>query len=246
MLERIEGFITDIIRHNDSHNVVTLYTRSRGRMAFLVPVGKSKAGRLRNSVILPLALVEAEVNIRAGKELYTLRQVSPLRLWHDVYSNPVKSSLLFFIMEFANRLLRQMPPDENLWNFMVQALEFLEGASYKKIANFHIAFLIRLASLIGIIPPAFKWERGDQFDMLGAEMIGSHNPDFLRRRVLIPESESRLVPLLLRINFRNMHLFRFSREERNRILDRLLEYYSIHLSLSRDYKSLDVLREMFS
>ena len=245
MIQRISGFITDIVRHNDRFNVVTLYTRQRGRMAFMVPVGKSKAGRLRNSSVLPMAVISADINFREGKELYTLRQLSPERLWHDIYSNPLKSSILFFITEFCNRLLRQYPPDEKLWAFITGALEFLEKAPSSLIANFHLAFLVRLAPIVGIEPSAVRWERGDLFDMLSGEMVAGIDSGFLSRRLLITERESSAVPSLLRMNFRNMHFFRFNREQRNKTLDRILEYYSVHLSISRDYKSLDVLREMF-
>ena len=245
MIERIEGIVTEIVKHNDKHNVVTLYTRTRGRMAFLVPVGKSKNGRLRNAVIQPMAVVAAEVNIRGGKELYTLRQPTPLRLWHNIYSNPLKSSILFFITEFCNRLLRQYPADELMWEFLLQSLDYLEEARSQKISNFHIAFLIRMSSLAGIEPPARNWEKGDQFDMLTGEMTDRENPEFLRRRILLPEDESSVVPGILRMNLRNMHCFRFTREQRNRLLNRILEYYSVHLSINREYKTLDVLREMF-
>ena len=66
MLEKIEGFVIDIVRHNDRHNVVSLYTRSRGRMAFLVPVGKSRQGKARNAVITNMACLTADINIRGG------------------------------------------------------------------------------------------------------------------------------------------------------------------------------------
>ncbi|MCH5214888.1 MAG: recombination protein O N-terminal domain-containing protein, partial [Muribaculaceae bacterium] len=51
MIERLEGIVTDLVKHNDTHNVVTLFTRTRGRMAFLVPVGKSKSGKMRNALL---------------------------------------------------------------------------------------------------------------------------------------------------------------------------------------------------
>ena len=215
-------------------------------MSFLVPVSKSKNGRLRNATIQPMAIVAADVNIRPGKELYTLRQPLPLRVWHDIYSNPLKSSVLFFLTEFCNRLLRQYPADMRMWEFLSGALENLEQAPSGSIANFHIAFLIRLGAITGIEPSVTVWEKDDRFDMLSGEMTGADNPEFIRRRILIPEEESSMIPMLLRMNFRNMHLFRFNREQRYRLLHRLLEYYAVHLSLSREYRSLDVLRDLFS
>lgn len=244
MIERIEGIVTDIVKHNDKHNVVTLFTRQRGRMAFLAPVGKSKSGKMRNATLSLMAVVGADVNIRAGKELYNLSRVEPVRLWHSIYANPVKSSLLFFMAEFCSRLVRQYPADENLWNFLTGALERLEALPTSCIANFNLAFLVRLLPILGIEPSAWIWERGDRFDMLSGEMTA---PDFHSNpNNLLPEEESRHVPKLLRINFDNMRWFHFSRAERNHTLSRLLDYYSVHLPIGRDYKSLPVLQSLFS
>lgn len=246
MIERIEGIVTDIVKYNDAHNVVTLYTRSRGRMAFLAPVGKSKTGRIRNATLSLMAVVGTSVNVKEGKEMYTLRSVEPLQLWHAIYRSPLKSSILFFIAEFCNRLLRQYPSDERLWSYLIESLNVLESASERDISNFHVTMLTGLLSVAGISPTPYEWKPGDRFDMLSGDMVTADHPDFLRRRLLLSEEESRLLPTLSRISYANMTKFRFRRDERQRLLDRLLEYYSIHLPIGREFKSLDVLRELFS
>lgn len=246
MIERIEGIVTDIVKHNDSHNVVTLYTRSRGRMAFLVPVGKSRTGRMRNALLSYMAVVQADVNIRAGKELHTLRKAEPLRLWHGIYSDPVKSSILFFLTEFCSRLLRQYPADGKLWDYLTGSLEVLDRAESARVANFHLAFLIRLLPLAGIEPHSGEGGDGMQFDMNSGEMFDTKHPGAtVNRRMLLGEGESRAIGRLLRMNFRNMHLYRLSGEQRARILERLTAYYSIHLPIGADFKTLPVLHELF-
>lgn len=246
MLERIEGIVTGVVRHNDKHNIVTLYTRTRGRMAFLVPLGKSKSGRLRNVALSLMAVVSADVRISGEKELYPLRQINTERLWHGIYSNPVKSSVLFFLTEFCNRLVRQYPGDEHLWNYIINSLEVLDRIEPRKIANFHIAFLVRMLPLVGIQPSLSIWEQGHRFDMLAGEMVDTSRLSFTRKVSLLSEEESGKVGTLLRMNFSNMWHFRFTSAERNYILDRLLSYYSIHLPIGVDYRSLDVLREFYS
>lgn len=43
----------------------------------------------------------------------------------------------------------------------------------------------------------------------------------------------------------NMHLYRMTRAERSRILDLILDYYSLHVASLRSLKSLDILRTLF-
>lgn len=245
MIEKIEGIITGITPHNDRHNIVNLYSRQRGRLAFVVPVGKSRTGKMRNAALSLMAVIGAEFNFRQGKELYTLRNAEPIRLWHGIYSNPIKTSVLFFIGEFCNKLLRQYPADEKLWQFIVKSLETLDRLDSTATANFHIAFLAGMLPITGIEPAIAGWLEGERFDLLSGEMVPREPSTFLQRLQLITEEESRHIPLLLRINYRNMHLFRFSRSEREHLLNRILAYYSAHLPISTEYKSLDVLHELF-
>lgn len=246
MLEKIEGIVTDIVKHSDKHNVVTLYTLTRGRMAFLVPLSSSRSGKLRNASIQPMAIISAEINLKEGKEFYTLRQMQKIRLWHSIYSHPVKSSILFFLTEFTNRLTRLYPPDALLWNYLYSSLQILEEADGRSISNFHISFLIRLLSIVGIEPSSTSWQPGDLFDMMSGEMITKDLIGFGGRRVLLSEEESRHVPLLLRINFFNMGRFKILNEHKRRILERIIAYYSLHLSMSSDFKTLPVLQEFFA
>ena len=245
MIERIEGIVTDIVKHTDRHNVVTMYTRSRGRMAFLVPVGRSKSGRMRNAVISYLSIVGADVNLRGGKEIYTLRQVQPLRLWPGVNSHPVKASLLFFLTEFCNKILRQYPADSRLWDYIANSLEVLEAIPGRYIANFHLCFLIGMMSLVGIEPAARTWSEGMQLDLLSGRMESKENPSFLRRTELLSEEESSFIPLLLRMNYRNMHYFRFRKRDRVSLLNYIIKYYSIHLPIGTEFKTIDVLTDLF-
>ncbi len=58
--------------------------------------------------------------------------------------------------------------------------------------------------------------------------------------------EAASVPLLLRMNLRNMHSFRLTRQQRARILDVLTTYYKLHVPEFRDPRSLAVLREVLA
>lgn len=55
-----------------------------------------------------------------------------------------------------------------------------------------------------------------------------------------------MVRLLMRMDFGSMHLFRFSREERQRILTVLMRYYQLHLPDFPELRSLAVLREVYA
>lgn len=245
MTEKIEGFVLEVIKHSDRHNVVTLYTRSRGRISFLSPAPKGKISKMKNSRLMPLACVTADVRFRSDKSLQLLPAVSPVVVWRDLYFNPVKSSLVFFIAEFLAKILRQSPPDPNLWDYIRQTLTILDQADPTRIANFHIAFLVGMLDMLGIYPPVENYRPGLVFDLEKADFFNPTDLSVRKDSSLSPE-ESRFLLLLDRINLRNQHFLKMTAPQRRMIVDRLLKYFSLHLPFNPSLKSLDILHEVFS
>lgn len=247
MKEKVEGLVIDIRRHNDRSNVVTLYTRRHGCVSFVSSVSQGRRGRMRAATIMPLACIAADVSFRGDRALQTLPEVYPARLWTSLYFHPVKSALAMFTADFLNSLLRSYPPDEPLYIYLVEAVACLDALPSDRLANFHIALLSGLLGLTGIFPRIDTWREGRLFDMAAGEYV---DYPFIgvsaERGNVLGEVESRFIPLLARITFDNMHHFRFSRKERERLLTLLIRYFGIHLPLWGNIKSLDILKEIFS
>ena len=51
---------------------------------------------------------------------------------------------------------------------------------------------------------------------------------------------------LSRMSFANMHLFRFNRDQRRRLLDLIIGYYRLHNSAVGEIRSLDILTALFA
>ncbi len=240
-IEKIRGVVINIVKYSDRHNVITLFTRSRGRMAFLSAVGSGKLGRMRSARLLPLSVVDADVNMRQSRELQLLGAVTPAEIWHDLYFNPVKSSIALFLSEFLNRYLRDSSPDPAAWDFILASIRVLDEKK-QGLANFHIWFLMRFLDMAGIAPDLHDYERGDCFDMrAGIPVVGAS----FHKDILSP-SETHLLVVLSRITLRNMRLYRFNGAERRQLLDRILRYYAIHFPGLSGLKSPDILSEVFS
>ena len=62
----------------------------------------------------------------------------------------------------------------------------------------------------------------------------------------LKNQEAQALPILFRMDYPNLHLFRFSRQERIRILQVLNEYYRLHVPNFPELKSLEVLQELYS
>ncbi|MDE6100390.1 MAG: DNA repair protein RecO, partial [Paramuribaculum sp.] len=157
-----------------------------------------------------------------------------------IHSHPVRSAIALFVAEVLGCVLRDGPPDSMLWRFIADGIAVLDRLPPSRLANFHICFLSRLASVIGIFPDIGSYSDGMVFDMADGRfrMTPPLHPHFFSA------AESRAVPMLGRLNYRTMHLWRLSRDQRQSILDGILEYYSIHYASLTGLKSLEVLRSL--
>lgn len=247
MIEKIEGIVLETIRHNDRQNVVSLFVRRRGRVPFLVPAsGSGRGSRLRQAALMPLAIVEGEVKWRVSGQMQKLPVPTPGRIWRTLYFNPLKSAVVMFLSEFLNTWLRVSEGDEGVWRYITGSLAELDSidpaGAGRRIANFHLGFLIGLMPLAGIMPPSPpRNPRGMALDMLSGEYVASYP----LRPTKLTEEETAALGGLLRMNVINCGAYRLSREERHRILERLLAYYSLHFSLRGEFKSPAVLAEVF-
>ena len=246
MKENITGIVLGMVKHNDRHNVTSIYTRERGRLAFLTPAGSSKSSRQTAARLQPLSIIEAQANISPTNDLHILSTILPLKVWRTLYYDPVKSTIVLFLSEFLSRLLREAPTEPRLWDFIANSMTVLDTTAHStETANFHITFLISLSYLMGIQPDVSDYRDGMEFDMRSGSMVypfSIMSPGSKR----LDAARSAFLPILTRINYANSRYFRFSGKERAELIEEILKYYGLHFPGSDNLKSLEIMKEIFT
>lgn len=237
MTETLRGIVLGVVKHSDRANVITLYTRERGREAFVVAAGTGRAAQMRSARLQLLSVVEFQSRRRPGNGLPYMSSAVPVRIWHTLYQDPVKTSLLLFMGDFLNRLLRESVSEPLMWDFITGELERLDGME-RGMGNFHLEFLMGILTLAGICPDWEGWQEGAWFDMRSGEFTvwkPRHG------ECLVPE-EAKAAARLLRAGSRALGRLRFGKRVRGRILDVMLEYSGVHYPGTGYLPSLEILR----
>lgn len=237
---KIIGIVTDIIKHSDRHDVITLFTRDLGRLAFLSPSGKGKISRIRRAGLQPLSVISADINFKENRDLNILGSFSSFKVWNNLYFSPSKSAIVMLISEFLNRYLRDAAPDTPAWDYVYSMLNVLDNAK-GSVANFHIAFLTGFLRFAGIEPDLSDFESDDWFDMNAGALVPERPP---HNNFLSPEETAAMINLM-RINSTNYMKFKFSGSQRSDIINRILNYYSIHFPGLSRLKSPAILSEIW-
>lgn len=240
MQVKTNAIVLRSFKYGDNKLIVDLFTLHDGRVVFIVPIPKSGKGKLKKQFFQPLSLLTVEYNYRQQVQFQRFNDVSILMPYSSVPFDPVKLSLALFLSEFLCYALRNEQNNEPLFYYIVDSLMWLDGCN-EGYANFHLVFLMRLTRFLGFYPNLDDYVDGYCFDMRSSCFC--QYPPF-HRDFLHPE-EAKKVGLMMRMNYSTMHLFHISRQERNRLLDVAISYYSIHVPNFPELKSVDVLRELF-
>ncbi len=241
MQEKVRGIVLRTVKYGDSSLIVDMFTEGHGRQSFMTNVARAKKTARTVSFWQPLSMVEFQADIRPGStRLPRPADVQQCYNYIDLPFSPLKSSLAIFIAEFLSAALREEKDNALLYAYLQSSFQWLDMTDNPlAIANFHLVFIMHLSRFIGIYPNTD--DAHGYFDLLA----GTYSPFMPHHSHFLKPEEARYLPVLFRMNYSTMHLFRFTRAARMRILTVLNSYYRLHVPSFPELKSLDVLHEMF-
>lgn len=241
MLVKTEAIVLRAFKYGENKLIVDLFTRTDGKLSFILAMPKSGKGRLKRQLFQPLTLLTVTADIRPKATLHKLTDAAIDVAFTSLPFNPYKLSISLFVDEFLCCALRGEQRNEPLFLYIKDSLRWLDECRNDGFANFHLVFLMRLSRFLGFYPNLDDYRDGDFFDLRGS-CFCSRPP--LHGDVLAPIEAGR-VRLMMRMNYQTMRLFRMTRAERNRLLDVAVRYYAIHVPDFPELKSLAVLRDLF-
>ena len=240
MLTKTQAIVLHSLKYGETRIIVDMFTRSHGRLSFIVSIPKSAKSKMKKQLFQPLTVLEIETDVRPKAQLQKLKDVRLASPFVSIPFEPDKLSISLFVAEFLYYALRSEQQNASLFDYVINSIQWLDGQA-GNFANFHLVFLMRLSRFLGFYPNLEDYVPGDYFDL--RESVVCITPpthrDFLR------PDEAEKIQLMMRMDFPTMHLFRMSHQERNRLLEVALIYYRLHLTDFPELKSVSVLQELY-
>lgn len=237
---KTQAIVLHTLKYGDSQLIVDMFTEKLGKVSFAVRIATSSRSRMKRQYFQNMNLLFVEFDYRQKANLQKLRNVSIAVPYKDIPFSPYKMSMSMFLAEFLSRCLRHEQANAALFLFLKNSLSWLDEAG-KGYANFHIVFMIHLTLFLGFMPNVEIKEGNVFFDL----QEGCFVPRILVRHPYLQGHDTELMRTLLRLNYSTMHLFTMTRDDRNRCVEVILEYYKLHLPDFPELKSLDILKELF-
>lgn len=240
MLQSCKAIILRIVRYNDKADIIDTYT-NLGRLSFAVAKSQSRKKSHVRQLCHPLSVMNIVAEINPKSTIQKIKEASPAFIQKTIPFNPVKQSISFFLAETLSHILQEDNEDEQTFYYIYKSIEWLDN-SPKGYANFHLIFLIRISHLLGLKPDISIYRKGDIFDLQNA-VFGLSRPSHGN---YLNEEDTESLYQLMRLRYETMHLFKMNKTERNKCLDLIMRYYSLHITDLSKIKSLEVLKELFT
>jgi DNA repair protein RecO (recombination protein O) len=239
MLHKTRGIVFKTTDYGESSVIVQVFTEKFGLQSYIVNGAKKPKAKIARNMLQPLHLLDMVVYHKNTGNVQRIAELKNSPVLQTIPYDVIKSSVAMFLNEVLYKAVRQQSADENLFGFIFSAIEWLDHQT-EGLANFHLLFLIQLTRYIGFYPDRYLAGDADYFDL--------KNGVFSRYK---PDSTSYLLPphtqnftVLLQCSFENILHLKLTNDDRRYLIQKLLEYYALHIEGFGSIRSHEVLEEV--
>lgn len=231
MLQKTRGLVLSHIRYQETSIIVKIYTEELGLQSYIVNSVRSKSSKTNKIALFqPLTLLDLVVYYNEKKSINRIAEQKCNYPFSSIPFNIVKSTLAMFISELLNKVLsREEEANPTLFFFVFEEIKKLDQ-SRESLANFHLLFLLKFLSHLGIQPLSAN----SMYESIFTSYQGNSTA------IILSEKENEFINHVLR----NDEPITISHSERKNILQFTLNFYYSQFENFGVIKSKDILAEV--
>ncbi len=222
MLHKTRGIVFRFTKYADSSIIVTIFTELFGIQTYIVNGVRSKSAKGKIALYQPLTLLDLVVYYKENASIKRIKEIKCLHQYQTLSTDIRKSSLAMFINEILNKAVKDESHASEIFEFLLNSLVLLDHQE-DNIENFHLIFLIKLSRFLG-----FGAHQADE--ILGVRMLDREEEEILKKLLTADYTES--IPI--------------TNAQRRNLLEAILRFYTLHIELLGEIRSIQVLKEIMN
>lgn len=224
--------------YSETSVIAKIFTRQLGVRSYVIKGVRKGGGKTKQNLLQPLSHLDLVVYNNPKTQINYIKEIGPhidataTQTLNHSSNQAIHNALRFFMTEVLYKTLREEEPMPELFDYVAASASFQEPN--QRLAQHPIQFLLKVSHHLGIEPLDNYSTREPLFDMLAGryQYAGEHTLD---------ASTSQLLHYYLQSMHTNTPLPLATLAQRTELINRLLEYYQIHLSEFRNFKSHEIL-----
>lgn len=237
MLHKTRGIVFKTTDYGETSVIVQIFTEKFGLQSYIINGVKKPRAKISRNMLQPLHLLDMVVYHKNTGQVQRIAELKNSPVLQTIPYDVIKSSIVLFLNEVLYKAVRQQSADENMFDFIFNAIEWLDNQT-EGVANFHLLFLTRLTRFLGFSPNQIA--NPDYFDMKNG-VFSKYKPEGFS--YLSPPHTQNFYDLL-QSSFENINQLKFTNDERRYLVQKLLEYYALHIEGFGNIRSHEVLEEV--
>lgn len=240
MLHTTQGIVLHHLRYSETSVIARIYTKKFGLQSYLIKGVRSPKARIRLGLLEHLSLLDMVVYYREGRGLQNIKEVRPAHAFQSIHSDIRKSSQALFINEVIYKSVKEEESNTGLFEFLYNTVLQLDQPGVF-FPHFHLSFMAKLAAFLGFAPRRNYCE-GYWFNLRDG-IFEEEKP--LHSQCIDPEHAS-VFNLLLNGPGNPETTPHIPSAVRKVLLDKLIEFYELHLPSFGRLRSPEILHEVLN
>ncbi|SFC01183.1 DNA replication and repair protein RecO [Parapedobacter composti] len=235
MLHKTRGVVLKVTPYSESSVVAQIFTEKFGLQSFIVNGARKPKAKIGITLLQPLHLLDMVVYHREHASLQRIAEARQQPHFQTIPYDIMKSSVVLFLNEMLYKSLRQQSADEPLFNFLFNAISWLDSTASMP-PDFHLFFLLKLSRYLGFGPAAaragqafFDLKDGVFCDRLPAHALVLQHPHTTQLAALMASSVENLATLQIPL------------ADRRFLIGKIIDFYRLHIDGMGEIKSHEVL-----
>jgi DNA repair protein RecO (recombination protein O) len=220
MLHKTQGIVFRFTKYGDTSIIQTIFTELFGLQTYIVNGVRSKSSKGRIALFQPLTLLDMVVYYKENSSIKRIKEVKCLHPYQTLQTDIRKSSIAMFINELLNKAVKEENHAQELFEFLLQSLIFLDDQK-TDFENFHLMLLLKLSKFLG---------------------FGTTQTEELLTGRLTGRDEEVLLKKLIECKYSDK--LAMSNDQRRTLLEIILRFYSTHIDSLGEIRSVQVLKEV--
>ncbi len=232
MIIKTAGIVLHSIKYGETSLVVRIFTRQHGVQSYLVQGVRKAKARMHHNLFQPLTMVDLVVYHKEQSGLHRIKEIQCPEPYRSIPVDILKTTIVLFLAEVLTNTLKESDASPPMFDFVEQALRFLDRAA-GKVSDFHLVFMLQLSRFLGFSPRNNYDERHRFFNLEeGFFQNTFHDP-----HKCLDQELSLHLHTLINTAHEEIETLAIHGPQRRILLNRIIDYYRYHLEGLREMHS---------
>ena len=243
MLHKTRGIVFQVTPFSESSVVVKIYTELFGLQSYLINGVRSKKSKIKSGLLQPLSLLEMVVYHKERGGLQRIKEIRQCASggFSSIPFDVMKGSMVMFINEVVCKSVKEEEANQQMFDFIFHAMQLLD-LQHEPNNDFHLRFLVQFTKHLGFFPNGAFSESTPVFNL--QEGSFQEAPPVHPYFIASPLSEH--FNSLINTSLSDTAYAAFSNAQKRELIEKLLEYYALHITGFGEVHSHKVLQEVWS